>query len=367
MFSVVKNIHLIFFKTFPRRLVVLALLLCINISLLPSKAQSPVTLKTGVKAFATKGLSLKLIPETIVDTSLSMEGDLFSAFLTKPSADILRVPKGSRLIGTITGIDDPKSLNRGAKLTAQVNTLMLPDGSKVKVSAEFSSKASWQESDTSNSFKNTARKLAKGSADVTSSALVGAMDSVQYAGLGIAISTSGISTAIGAGIGLGLGLYGAMRKKGEEFISSGFNPIDFRLESEFEFLEKIPLLGQDIAPVAASLMGIEMKVNSIEKYYSKNYGEFILVDLNLQNNSFKKLFMGDFVLSSDMHILPVLNNPFISNMQALDTVEIGDVANFKLAFSLGSIHKDYNYQLFMIDPLSQGIVADLEIKLSSYL
>lgn len=369
MFSAVKNIHLIFSKTFPKRLVVLLLLLCINASLLclSSFAQSPVTLKTGVKAFATKGLSLKLIPETIVDTSMSMEGDTFSAFLTKPSADILRVPKGSRLIGMITEIDDPKSLNRGAKLTARVNTLMLPDGSKVRVSAEFSSKASWQESETSNSFKNTARKLARGSADVTSSALVGAMDSVQYAGIGLAISTSGISTAIGAGIGLGLGLYGAMRKQGEEFISSGFKPIDFRLESEFEFLEKLPLQGQEIAPVAASLMGIDMQVNSIEKYYSKNYGEFILVDLNLVNNSFKKIFMGDFVLSSDMHILPVLNNPFISNMQALDTVAIGDTANFKLAFSLGSVEKDYNYQLFMIDPLSQGIVADLEIKLSSYL
>ena len=364
-----KNIHLIFCKTLSKRLLVLGLVLCINICAMPlkSQAQSPVTLKTGVKAFATKGISLKLIPETIVDTSMSMVGDTFSAFLTKPSADILRVPKGSRLIGKITKIDEAKSLNRGAKLRAKVNILMLPDGSQVRVSAEFSSKASWQESETSNSFKNTARKLARGSARVSATSLVGAMDSIQYAGLGTAISTSGISVGIGAGIGLGLGLYGAFKKKGEQFSSSGFKPIDFRLESEFEFLEKLPLMSQPIAPVSAALLGIDMQVNSIEKYYSRNYGEFILVDLKLTNNSFKKVFMGDFVLSSDMHIMPVMNNPFISNLQSLNTVGIGNTTSFKLAFSLGSVEKDFNYQLFMIDPISQGIVANLDIDLSSYL
>lgn len=364
-----KNIHLIFSRTSYKRLISLALILCINASFLglPVHAESAVILKTGVKAFTTKGISLKMIPETIVDTSLSMEGDFFSAFLTKPSAELLRVPKGSRLIGSITNIDNPKSINRGAKLTARVDTLMLPDGSKIKVRADFSSKASWQESDSSNSFKNTARKLAQGSSDITASALVGAMDSVQYAGIGTAIATSGISTAIGAGIGLGLGVYGALTKRGEEFISSGFQAVDFRLESEFEFLEKLTLLSQPLQPVSASLLGVDMKVNSIEKYYSKNYGEFLLVDLTLKNATYKKIFLGDFVLSSDMHIVPVMNNPFIGNMQSLDSVPVGEQTKFKLAFSLGSVKKDFNYQLFMLDPVSQDIVADLEIDVSSYL
>lgn len=334
---------------------------------MPVSAQSSVVLKTGVKAFATKGLKLKLIPETIVDTRLSMEGDMFSAFLTKPSAEILRVPKGSRLIGTITDIDQPKNLNRGAKLQAHVNTLMLPDGSKVKVNADFSSKASWQESQTANSFKNTARKLAQGSVNLSASALVGAMDSLQYAGIGTAISTSGISTAVGAGVGLGLGLYGVITKKGNSFSSSGFSAIDFELESEFEFLEELPIMTQSLAPVSAELIGVGLSIKKIEKYFSKNYGEFILVDIIVKNDSYKKLFMGDFVLSSDMHILPVLNNPFISNTESLNSISIGEDKNFKLAFSLGSIDENFNYQLFMLDPLSQEIVADLEVDFSKYL
>lgn len=347
----------------------LALVFSINASMLclELKAESSLTLKTGVKAFSTKGVSLKLIPETIVDTSLSMEGDLFSAFLTKPSAEILKVPSGSRLIGTITDIDDAKSFNRGAKLKAHVNTLMLPDGTKIKVSADFSSKASWQESETSNSFKNTARKLAQGSAEISASTLVGAMDAIQYTGIGLAISTHGISTAIGAGIGLGLGLYGAMKKEGSELASSGFKAIDFRLESEFEFLEKITLIGQKIEPISASLMGINLKVNSIERYFSKNYGQFILVDLCLVNNSYKKLFIGDFVLSSDMNIVPVMNNPLLTNTESLNSIPIGETSNFKLAFSLGSIKKNHNYELYMIDPATQDLLANLELDISSYL
>jgi hypothetical protein len=346
-----------------------ALIFSINASLftLELRAEPSQVLKTGVKAFSTKGISLKLIPETIVDTSLSMEGDLFSAFLTKPSAEILKVPSGSRLIGTITDIEEKKSLNRGAKLKAHVNTLMLPDGTKIKVSADFSSKASWQETETSNSFKNTARKLAQGSAEISASTLVGAIDAVQYTGIGLAISTHGISTAVGAGIGLGLGLYGAITKEGSELASSGFKAIDFRLESEFEFLEKITIIGQKIEPISASLLGIEMKVNSVEKFFSKNYGEFIMLDLSLSNNSYKKLFIGDFVLSSDMNIVPVMNNPLLTNIESLNSIAIGESTRFKLAFSTGSIRKNYNYQLFMIDPATQDLLANLEVDISSYL
>ncbi len=319
-----------------------------------------------IQAFETKGLNIQVVPETIVDTELSLTGDYFSAFLSKNACQIFKIPERTRLLGEITQLNKPKSLGIGASLKIHVNELMFPDGSTVKVSADFSSKESMQDDDQPSNIKTLARKLIKHSSTITASTLVGALDSIQYGGIGAAMATSGITTMVGAGLGLGLGLAGVVKTKGKELVSSGFDPINLKLDSDFAFLEELPIMSQEFEPISAKLMGIDIHVKQISKFKSRDYGEFMLVDIELANNSPRELFMGDFILSSDRHVLPIFNNPLLSNA-GLDSVSVKNSNVIKLAFSLGSVKKSDKYQLMLLNPVTQEIIANTDIDIASYL
>lgn len=319
-----------------------------------------------IQAFETKGLHIQVVPETIVDTELSLTGDYFSAFLSKNACQIFRVPQRTRLLGQITELNKAKSLGRDAGMKIHVNELMFPDGSTVKVSADFSANEAKQDDAHPSDIKALAKKLMKHTTNVTASGLVGAVDALQYGGIGAAIATSGITTMAGAGIGLGLGLIGAVKNKGEELISSGFDPVNLKLDSDFAFLEELPLMSQEFEPISAKLMGIDIHVKQISKFKSRDYGEFMLVDIELANNSSKDLFMGDFILSSDRHVLPIFNNPLLSN-GGLNSVDVKDSHTIKLAFSLGSVKKSDKYQLMLLNPVTQEIIANADIDIASYL
>ncbi len=350
-----------------RKFVHIFLLINSFILALPLKvgAATPVY-QAEIKAFETKGLYIQVLPETILDTELSLSGDFFSAFLSPSACNIFKVPERTRLLGQITKLDRPKTFSRDARINVHINELMFPDGSTMKVSADFSSKESMQEDEKPNDVKALARKLIKHGSRVTASTLVGAVDAVQYGGLSTAIMTYGIVPASGAAIGLGLGLSGVVKGKGEELVSSGFEPINLKLDSEFVFLEEIPILAQELEPIHAKLLGIDIKVKQISKYKSQSYGDFVLVDIELANNSPKDLFLGDFVLSSNRHILPILNNPLIAN-DGFSSITVKNSRELQLAFSLGSMKRSDKYQLMLLNPVTQEIVANADIDISSYL
>jgi len=161
-----------------------------------------------------------------------------------------------------------------------------------------------------------------------------------------------------------LGAIGLATNKGEELISSGFDPVSFKLESEFEFLESIPDWVAGKSPVNLAELGLDMKVSKIKKASSNIYGDYLLLDIELKNNSFKKVHFGDFVLSSDRHFIPVYNNPLLSS-ESLTGIETNTTKQINLAFSLGSIKKSNDYKLMMIDPISQEIVAYIDVELAS--
>jgi hypothetical protein len=320
--------------------------------------------KAKIEIMRNPGFHFQLVPETLVDTSLSLEGDYFSAFLTKPSAELLNLPLGSRLLGQITEVQEPKNFGRSAKLMTHINQIMLPDGRMIKVSADLSSKASMQDDEKPQATKNLVKKISQDSLELTSAGLVGAVDAVQYTGIGTAIMTSGLSVAVGAALGLGAGMFGLATSKGDELVSSGFNPVSFKLESEFEFLESIPELFLANQPVNLSELGVDLKISKIKKASSNIYGDYLLLDIELKNNSFKKVNFGDFVLSSNRHFIPVYNNPLLSN-ESLSGIDINSSKQINLAFSLGSINKSHDYKLMMIDPISQEIIAYIDVELAS--
>lgn len=329
-------------------------------------ADETIVLKSQIQVVEERGLRIKLVPETIVDTDLSLEGDFFSAFLTRPSARLLNVPEGSRLLGKVTEINKPKSFKRSAKLKTHVDNLMLPDGSMVKVSAELVTKASWRNREKTQAIKNTIAKTIESTTEVGAASMVGAVDSIQYAGLGTAIATDGISAIVGAGAGLGVGLYGLVKNTGEELISSGFDPVIFKLDSDFQFLESLPLMSEKLNPVSAKLLGLDIKLNHVGKYKSEDFGEMLVLDMDLTNNGFKDFAMGDFVLSSDRHIIPVYNNPLLSQ-NTFSILDPKTSKNLKIAFSLGKVSKKHNYKIMVLDSIDQEIIASLDIDLSAFL
>lgn len=321
----------------------------------------------SVSQVETKGLKIKVLPETILDTELSLEGDLFSGFLDEQACKIIRVPERTRIIGEVVELKRPSNFKRGAKIKVHVDRLMLYDGTTVKVSADFSSKPSMQDDDNPNALKSFGRKVLRETSNVSASTLVGAMDSVQYGGIGTAIATSGISTLVGAGLGLGMGLVGAVKNKGENLVSTGFEAINLKLESDFVFLEDLPIMEQPLQVMSTELLGVKINVNRISKLHSTSYGDYLVLDIDLVNQGPRELFMGDFVLSSRRHILPVYNNPLLASggMQEPEQDKLSD--GVKIAFSLGSIKKKDNYQLMLLDPVSQEIIANTEIDISTYL
>ncbi len=347
------------------RTILFILIITALISPAPSKSASKI-LKAQLEIVEEKGVKLKLIPETIVDTDLSLEGDFFSAYLSRPSASLLNVPEGSRLLGKITKIQEPGSFKRSAKLSTHIENLMLPDGSLVKVSADLVSKASWRNREKAQPIKNTISKALKASTEVGAATMVGAIDSIQYAGLGTAIATDGISAIAGAGAGLGLGIYGLFKNPGQELISSGFDPVIFKLVSDFQFLDQLPLMSQNFQPISAKLLGLDVKLNSVKTYKTKDFGEILVIDMALTNKSFRDFAMGDFVLSSNYHLLPVYNNPLLSE-NSFSKLDPETSANMKIAFSLGKINKKQNYRVMMLDSINQEVIASLDLDLSAYL
>lgn len=335
-------------------------------SVYPCLAQDTIY-KARVSDSNLKELFLKLVPDTLIDTDLSMPGDFFSVMVTKPSAQLLQIPTGSRLIGKVTEIEEAKSFNRGAKLKSEIDQIMLPDGHLVKAHAILSAEAAMQNMDKPSSTKKIVNAITQNSKEITASALVGAVDSLEYLGINTAIASSGISTAIGAGIGFGMGLYGAFTQEGQELNYNQFNAMSFKLESEFELLEELPYSQTELEDlIDISILGIDLDITKVQKHFSRQYGDFLLIKMQVKNHSQEKLCLGDFVLASDLHIKPVLANPLLS-AQSILSIMPNTETEVTLAFSLSKFKKNENYKIYLLNAIDQTIMANTNIEIAEFI
>lgn len=323
--------------------------------------------KVQIQTDNLKDVFLKLVPDTLIDASLSMPGDFFSVLVTKPSAQLLQIPTGSRLIGKVLEIDTAKSFNRGGKLKSEVEQVMLPDGTIIKAHAILSASAGMQEMEKPSNTKKIFKTIVKKSSEITASTLVGAVDAVQYLGLGTAITTHGISAAIGAGIGLGMGAIGAVTAQGESIEHSVFEAMNFKLESDFELLEQLPFNKGELAKlIELEELGIDLNILKMQKDFSRQFGDFVIISMKVTNNSQEDIYLGDFVLGSDLHIKPVLANPLLSS-QSMQKLAPQESCESKIAFSLGNYKEKENYQVYLLNPIDQTIIANTDVQLIDYL
>jgi hypothetical protein len=353
-----------------KHLIVLASLL---ISLCTSVTAQPLYKLSVTKlAEARENIALLALPETLIDSELSLVGDEFSAELSPVTARGLGLPRGSRIIGTISEIKLQRSLGRDALVSIDIDRLQLADGTNIPAKAKLELKAS----DKKSRIKSTMSAGSK----IGASTLVGAMDAVEYGGISTAIMTNGISVGVGAALGLGLGLLGAVTNKGTNLRIDNFNLAQLRLVSDFELLDALPEVSSEQLAKAESYrskldlisermnktnardfnMGLDLKLNDIDKYFSASYGEFILVDFDLNNMTSRKIYPQDFTLSSDKHLKPVYSNPFIYS-DGFTELKPGERRRLKLAFALGDYDSDDDYKLGLLDPKTQQVISNYDL------
>ncbi|MCE2929049.1 MAG: hypothetical protein LW817_05420 [Candidatus Caenarcaniphilales bacterium] len=337
-------------------------LVCINFT--PSFATQPISLKISHEQQINNSNYIKMLPDTIIDSDLTLVGDGFSALLTKPSAQILKVPQGTRLIGTITQIVKARHLQQSSRFKAHISHLLLPDGKLVKASMDISSSAAIQKLPEISNFRKTTKSILKNSAQTSTAALVGAVDSIQYAGLGTAIATSGISVAAGAAAGLGLGLSNIFIAKGAKLSHNSFTAYNYKIESELEILGSMPILGQDLNTPETSVIGLDSQILNIQEKFSKDFGKFLQVELQLSNNSTENFYIGDFALSSSLLTKYLFNNPLLSRID-YQSLKPGQKKTYTLAFNYNNDYEIKNeLEILIIDPINQEAKSRINLQAS---
>ncbi len=348
----------------------LAIVGCL-ISLCTSVMAAPVYKLSVTKlAEAKNDIALLALPETVIDSELSLIGDEFSAELSPITTRALRIPRGSRIIGSLSQLRSERSLGRAATALIDIDRLELPNGTIIPAKAQLELKSK-------SSATNSALKAGS---KIGASTLVGAMDALEYGGIATAIMTQGISVGVGAALGLGLGLLGTVTDKGDNLRVDNFNLAELRLVSDFELLEALPEVSAEELDRAEfyrakldlisermnrntktdTTIGLDLKFNDIDKYFSASYGEFILVDFDIDNKTSRQVYPQDFAISSVKHLKPVLSNPLIYS-DGFTAVKPGERRRCKLAFALGDYDRDDDYKLGLLDPKTQQLVTSYDL------
>ena len=321
---------------------------------------SQIRLKGFINKSIRKGHRVEVLPETIFNTEFSLEGDYFSGILSEEDAKDLGVPFESKLIGKVTRIKQAKSFNRDGKIEVHVDGLVLPDGDTVKVDAKF-------ESSHEKPIKHFSKEILEHSAELSAGAAVGALDALRYTGLPTAISTYGISVGAGAALGLGLSLIGTSTKKGDEIANNGFSVSTLKLLDDFVFLEELPEISQTLKAFSAETYGVKIDIKDVRKMFSAELGDFLVIDLSLENKNSKTVHASDIILVSKRHLKPIYSNPLITGLEGFKAIKKNKTKNLKLAFSLSKINKKDNYKLHLIDPISEKVVVNLNVDLNKYI
>lgn len=307
-----------------------------------------------------------VLPEGIIDPKYSLEGDSFSAILSKDSARKIKVPFGSKIMGEISEIQRAKYLGRDDQFEIHVKSLLLPDGSLIETDAKFQAKAKWEDYEDGSISKSIITGITKESAKLIASSAVGASDALIYGGIGTAISSHGISIAIGASIGAGFGIYNSIVQPGDRLINSGFYLMGLKAKSDLVFFDPLPIFSERIENFTAKDFGIDIKVRKISTAKSKSFGDYLLLSLELENNSTKNLNLTDLVISSSEQIEPIFPNPLMSNLKSY-AIKPESKKNFLLAYNLGDFKKEREYKLEIYDPIRNRSIADCNINLSKFI
>lgn len=341
-----------------------------NAILLCEQSYSQTLLKGGIQAVIKSGEELEIKINTPINFFYSQAGDKVIGYLSRDIliGDRFYIPKGSKVEGFITNIKKPKRFGIDGSFEIDFNQIVTPENISIPIYASITT-------DRKEDLEKLAEILTYDSALIAYGVVHGAIAGIQYGGIPLAITSHGISVLGGASLGATLGLIGSVRRKGElPYVLTGVNtPVT--LKSDFYVFSELPeatkLKAQSSKLKTQEYLGfrffplvkkeeVEINITKITKEHSKKYGNYILLNFNLKNNSNKKISLTDLVLvneSTDENLHPDI---FLSSNEALKTVKPMDEVSTSLAFLADS--KKENYYLAIIDPLDNVEIVKVPLK-----
>lgn len=306
-----------------------------KVSTLTGSGRIPILSGTSQKIPAKTEINLVVPQGVILDSEYSQIGD--EVFLrigkdvkSKDGKKIL-LPGEWFVRGLVTRATGRKRLNRDGILEVQFDKLISPDNQyEIPIDAKFSSKEK--------KLKTVAKIVAKDSVYMGIGAAAGSLLAYQWGGLGLAISTYGISIGGGAAIGAGIGLIAAKKKKGN--IASFREGYVIKLKTDEGLV--LPEFDPEALPsakVKTKLAGLGVVV---DKYKFKKvpwkdkHSRLLELQLSVNNDSTKVFHFFDLAVEDDYHRK---YRPFFRTKSV--HIAPGETGSGKIVFLVGSPKRKY--------------------------
>ena len=322
---------------------------------------SKTLLKGGIRTIAKKGESINVKLKSYLNFYFSRVGDKVVCFIDDDiqiDSDTF-IPKGSRVEGIITNIEKPKSFGRDGSFKIDFNEIVTPENISIPINASVTT-------DTKKSSEKIASILTYDAALISYGTFHGALGSIQYGGIPLAVASHGISLLAGAGIGAGAGIVGSAVRKGKLPTAIYGQQLPLVLNSDMYLLGDITLLRTPShlgtsAPTHLEYEGfrfnqplrkseLELTVLNTNKEHSKTYGNYVILDLEIINKSNKQISSTDIVLINMENKEQIHADLFLSGTKALNVIKPQNKTNTSLAFLISD---DLDgYELAIVDSLN---------------
>lgn len=328
-------------------------------------AYSQTVLKGRIVTSIEKDQILEISLSTHFNFYFSQAGDQIYGATTKNIfvGENFCIPKGSKFKGVITKIIEPGRLGKDGSFEFELNQVTTQDGTVIPVYASLSN-------DVRSKEEKIASVVTYDAALITFGSVHGAIAAVQYTGIPFLIASHGISALAGAGIGAGAGIFGSFFRKGKiPTILHGENS-KVILKSNFYIFGELPVVSSapSISPEYKGFRfspsvkkdEVEINVKDVKKYHSSVYGNYVVLDFNLKNNSNKSISLSDVVLVNESSNDPIHPDLFLSGTQVLKAVKPFDELDISVAYLINK--KLDSYVLSIIDPLDNEEIIRIPLE-----
>ncbi len=337
-------------------------------------------LKGGLTTVIQKGEIINVHLSTPLNFYFSQSGDKVACFTNE---DIILgeksyIPKGSRIEGIITNIKEPKGFGQNGSFEIRFNEIVTPENISIPISATVSS-------DIQSSSEKAAEILSYDTALIAYGTAHGLIAGVQYGGIPLAIASHGISLLAGAGIGAGAGIIGSAVRKGKlPTVITGSNTL-LSLKSDLIVLGELPKieLSRGLSKQAQkeekeqfkgfrffpriNKNEIKLSILKIQKEHSKTFGDYLVIEIKIKNDSQESISFTDIVLINNKDSNLLHADLFLTGTRALESIKPLDEKSTSLAFTINEKNKKLeNYSLAIIDPLDGGEILRIPVIISDY-
>ncbi len=246
---------------------------------------------TGEIESVKEGSKLKMTVTSVISSGLNREGDQFFAEITNDfsTKSGIVIPTGTIAHGTVSQLENSKRLGRDGYIDVNFDYLIMPDGRKVEIEANMTTKR--------HPVSSTAKVVLEDTAYTVTGGVVGGFMALKFLGLGTAVATKGWSVAGGAGIGAIVGLTTSLFRKGSEVLIIPGDEINVRIVENID----LPVITEEsLRDKELHYEGLDVKITqyAIEK---DPFGELntITITLDIKNKTQKAFSSFDIALVNE--------------------------------------------------------------------